>query len=362
MAGDRLGGQGFTEKDARFAGSRFAAVREALFANPYQKVWGAPGEPPLPVHRVTFGSVVRGILPFGRPYGFLQAARRTVDSALDLRWGEDGKGVRRLLHPNGVCLLGTWEITEETPYSGHFGTGSRGLIVGRYSTCCTETRRGRSRSLALVGRIYPTADPEHPGPLPTANFFTQEDLGGGRTPSINRAVLRNAPDTRVWRRGFGLPVILLTGATFQRADQQPSFRQLYQIAELGKPAGEPTRAPEFMQLTVDPAQPEIPGADLDFRDEVMAQIYDPGDPAPRRTLSFVVETSDRGTTRGPAFYQRREISDWRRIGRIVFDRAIASHNGDFVVHFHHPPWRDDRNDPASARRTAARRARQAARG
>ena len=33
-------------------------------------------------------------------------------------------------------------------------------------------------------------------------------------------------------------------------------------------------------------QPRIPGADLDFRDEVMAQILDRGDPTPKRTLTF----------------------------------------------------------------------------
>lgn len=356
MARAPLGIEGFTEEDARFAGSRFAEVRDAAFANPYQEVWGAEGEPPLPVYRVTLGSVLRGILPFGKPHAFLEAAKRTVDSGLDLRWGPDRKGFRRLLHPNGICLFGTWTITEETPYSGYFRAGSEGLIVGRFSTCCTETRRGRSRSLALVARLYPTTDPEHSDPLPTAGIITQEDLGGGRTPSINRAVLRNAPDTSVWRRGLGAPILGLTGLTFQRADKQPAFRQVYPIAELGKPPEEPTRAPEFLQLTVAPEQPEIAGDDLDVRDEVMAQIYDPGDPEPKRTLSFVVQTSDRGTTRGPAFYQRRTITDWRRIGRIAFDRAVASYNGDFVLHFHHPPWRDDRNDPASATRTAARRA------
>jgi Bacteriophage Sf6, terminase small subunit-like len=33
-------------------------VREALFANPYQRIWGAGGEPPLPVHPVTLSSLL----------------------------------------------------------------------------------------------------------------------------------------------------------------------------------------------------------------------------------------------------------------------------------------------------------------
>jgi hypothetical protein len=68
------------------------------------------------------------------------------------------------------------------------------------------------------------------------------------------------------------------------------------------PDGELTRAPAFMRLIVDPAQPRIPGEGLDFRDEIMAQIYDRGDPAPRRRLTFLIEVTGEGSTRGPAFF------------------------------------------------------------
>jgi hypothetical protein len=347
MAAEPLGIEGFTDEDARFAGSRFSEVRDAVFANPYQKVWGAPGEPPLPVYPVTLGLLLRDLLSRAG-FPFLAAARRAVSSHADLRWGPDRQGFRRLLHPNGVCLTGMWEIAADTPYSGYFRRGSRGLIVARYSTCCTATRRGQTRSLALVGRVYPTTDPEHGGRLPTAGFITQEDLGGSHSRSINEAVVRNAPDTRSWRRGAGVPALLLTGLVFMKSDKQPSIRQLYQLAELGKPAAEPTRAPEFMQLTVDPAQPVIAGDGIDFRDEVMAQIYDSGDPQPKRKLVFRIETSDRGTTRGLPVYERREITDWRTIGTLTFDRAVASFNGDRVLNFSHPVWREDRNDPLTA--------------
>src|SRR4029079_14172658 len=122
MKPDDAGPQDVTAEDRAYQGSRFSEVRAALFANPYQKVWGRPGEPPLPTYRVTRGSVLRGLF---------QAARRTVDSHADLRWGSDGQGVRRLLHPNGVGLTGLWEITEDTGYSGYFRRGSRALVVGR---------------------------------------------------------------------------------------------------------------------------------------------------------------------------------------------------------------------------------------
>ena len=113
------------------------------------------------------------------------------------------------------------------------------------------------------------------------------------------------------------------------------------------PLEEPTWSPSFMQLSVDPRQPAIPGRNLDVRDEVMAQIYDAGDALPKRALVFRIETSDTGVTKGtPAVRQWREISDWRRVGTITSE-AVISYNGDHVLHFNHPRWRQNVNDPSS---------------
>ena len=352
-----FGIEAFTDEDGEYRGSTFREVLDALKANPYQRVWGGANEPPLPVYEVTLGSLLRGLLTPGSPGLFRTATERAVDSHSDLRWGPDRKGFRRLLHPNGVCLAGEWRITAPTEYSGYFATGSSALAIGRYSTCCTETRRGYTRSLALVGKLFPTTDRNHTTPFRTANFITQEDIGGAYTTFINDADLRNAPDTTVSRRGGGVPILLLTGFTFGIVDKQPSIRQLYQIAELGKPDGSPTRAPTFMRLVVDPSQPRIAGNNLDFRDEILAQIFDPGDPVPKRTLTFNVEVTEEGTTTGTALRQRRTFRDWRCIGHLKFDDAVASWNGDSVIHFNHPTWREDRNDPATATRVDRRKVR-----
>jgi hypothetical protein len=345
-----------TDEDRSYTGSRYSEVRKAVFANPYQKSWD-DGAPALPVYAVTLSTLVGGLLSFGKPSQFFQATKRTVDARTDLRWGKNGKGQRRLLHPNGVCLTGLWEISEASDYSGYFKAGSRALTIGRYSTCCTETRRGYVRSLALAAKLYPTTNPDHSEALVPANFFTQQDLGGENTDFINDAELRNAPDTHALRRGWGIPVFMLEGLMFLRADKQPAHRQLYQIAELGKPADEPTRTPEFMRLRVVPEQPRIAGTHLDFRDEVMAQIYDPGEPAPKRNLRFAIDVSDSGTTKGTPAAQRRTISNWRTMGSLTFTEAVISYNGDFVLQFNHPTWRDDRNNPATATRSGNRKIR-----
>ncbi len=306
MSDNSFGIEGIADDDRQASGSRFAEVRDAIFANPYTR--------PYEIFPVTLGSLLRGVLPFGKPWQFLSAARRVVRSDAELRWGPDRKGYRRLVHPSGICMTGVWEITEETPYSGYFGKGSRGLIVARYSVSAMETRRGHTRSLSMVGRIYPTTDPADPRPLRSASFITQEDIGGAHSRSINEAVLRNAPNVTAARRGWGVPAFLVTGI-------------------------------EFMQFLVSPDQPVIPGESLDFRDEIMAQIHD----TPQRSLTFHIETSDTGESRGPDFLKRRTITNWRRIGTIRFDAAVASYNGDHVFHVNHVPWRKDRNDPATAK-------------
>ena len=352
-----FGTEQVTDADRAYRGSRFAEVRDAVFANPYQKVWGGPGEPPLPTYEVTLLSVLRGALPLGLPYFFRQAVARAVDSRADLRWGVDRQGFRRLLHPNGICLTGLWEITEDTRYSGYFRQGSRALMIGRYSTCCSVTRRGHERSLSLVGKLFPTTDPNYSEPLVTGNFITQQDIGGDRTDYVNDAEPRNAPNTTAWRRGLGAPVLLVTGVIFGQVDKNPTIRQLYQIAELGKPAGEATRTPAFMRLVVDPGQPRIHGDAVDFRDEISAQIFDRGDPVPKRALTFNIDVTEEGSTHGPSFFQRRTFTNWTRIGKMTFDNAVASYNGDFVLHFTHPTWRDDPNDPETATRRNERKVR-----
>jgi hypothetical protein len=259
-----------------------------------------------------------------------------------------------MLHPNGVCLSGRWEITDPTPYSGYFSEGSQGLVIGRYSVCC-ETRRGHSRSLALIGKLFPSTDPDHADPLRTASFVTQQDIGGDNTRYINDVELSNAPNTTGWRRGGGMPVLLVTGIVFSLVDREPTIRQLYEVAELGKPSDEPTRAPAFMRLLVASDQPRIEGDDLDFRDEIMRQIFDRGDRTPKRRLTFGIEVTDVGQTHGSGVYQRRDFQGWRRIGTLTFDDAIASYIGDFVLHFNHPTWRADRNDPATATRVGEKK-------
>ncbi len=356
MDSEWFGTESSTPDDRGYAGSRFADVQKAVFGQPYQQVWGAPDATVLPRYEVTLKGLLSGLLECGR-YQFSNAAKRAVDSNADLRWGAGQEGYRRLLHPNGICLSGLWQITADTPYSGYFAKGSRALIIARYSTCCSETRRGHTRSLSMVGKLFPTTDPNHAAPSRTANFIAQQDIGGDHTDYINDAEIRNAGDVTALRRGSGVWGFLVTGIVFQAADAMPAVRQLYPIAELGKPENEKTRAPQFMRLLVAQDQPRIEGDQLDFRDEVMAQIYNRGDPTPKRKLTFNIEVTDDGESHGLPVRLRWTFRNWRQIGTITLDRAAVSYNGDHVLHFNHPTWRKDRNDPRTATRKDGKKVR-----
>jgi hypothetical protein len=79
------------------------------------------------------------------------------------------------------------------------------------------------------------------------------------------------------------------------------------------------------------------------------------DGTPTRTLAFTIEVTDEGTITGPPFRLRGSFTNWRAIGRIVFDNAAVSLNGDAVLHFNHPTWRADRHDPKTATRVNGRK-------
>jgi hypothetical protein len=248
----------------------------------------------------------------------------------------------------GVCLAGTWHIDaplRSKAYTGYFAPGRQGRVIARYSLGGNRVRGGHYRSLGLVGKLFPPADATA-GDTPRAHFITQEDLGGAFTNSVTEAILTNSPPVSLLKRGSGLFAFLPVIVGLLRADTQPSERQLYEIAELEKPDGVPTSCPRFMRLRIVSAK--IAGEEpLDFRDEILGMIYDPGDPRPKRELVFAIEVSDEGR-RTP--FQRLVGQKWKEIGTLRFHQAMASYNGDFVVHFHHPPWRRDRNDPETIQR------------
>lgn len=339
------GPQDMTGEDRSYRGSRYSEVRDALYANPYRggKSGQEPG--PLPIFKSTIRNVWGGLLRGENK--FRQASARSIDSRADLRWGPDGKGWRRIIAPNGICVLGTWEITEDNPYTGYYTKGSKGIAIGRFSSDGNETKRGQRRSISLGLKVYPTTDPEHVEPLVPASLIVQENLGGMWTDYMNDAELVNAPSVHAHRRGIYILIMIRAAIIFPQLDKVGDSRQVFEMAELGKPPEVNTNAPEHLLIKMAPDQRRMEGRELDFRDEIYGHIFNPGDAEPSGAMEFDISVSSYGRRLGIRGLSRVEVEDWQRIGRLRFTEAVASYNGDHVIHFHHPGWRDDRNDPST---------------
>lgn len=295
-----------------YAGSRFSEVWRTISADPYDA---------LPDRRVR---PVRGALSLleRRLY---REARRTLVRTEDVLPEFD-----KLVHPTGICLRGQWRITVATPYTGLFRSGSEGLIIARVSDALGEQRPGRLRLLGLAGKLYATRDPEHGLPLPTANFFTLENLGGSHTRHVAHATL--STDLIGARPHPGMASTTLIGAVavpaFALADRaltptQPMIRQLYPIAELGEPPHARCFSPAVMRLVGASGNRCVDTPDV--REELQMHHHPDG-------IRFAVQVSDqrRSSLTGRGF---------RTIGELHFDDSVASYSGDHRLHFAHPPYR-----------------------
>lgn len=136
----------------------------------------------------------------------------------------------------------------------------------------------------MTGMIFPAKDENDSAPCIPAIFFTQDDLAEGNSAYINDVKLKNAPDIALLRRGLEIPIPNRLKLLFDAVDKESSIRQVHTIAELGKEDGVSTVALKYMRLIVSPEQPRIEGEDIDFRDEIMSQIYDQNVPVSQRSL------------------------------------------------------------------------------
>ena len=293
-----------------YRGSRFAEVWRAVMADPYDA---------LPDKRLGLGSLRDMVVK-----GIYRAARRTLTTREDLLSPFD-----KLVHPAGICLRGSWLIDETTPYTGMFKTGKRGLIIARASDAAGEFRPGKLRFLGLAGKLYDTTDPDHAEPLPTANFFTIENLAGSYTRHFVEATLSSdllpvAPHAAAL---LNAAAGALVGPAFSWADRaltptQPMIRQLYPLAELGESDREDCASPVVMRLAALPNSRRVDTADL--RQELDLRYHPDG-------LSFEIQVADHRSlllARG-----------FRRIGQVHFTDSVASYSGDHRLHFAHPPYR-----------------------
>ncbi len=284
----------------RYRGSTFREVRDLMFSDPYET---------LPQNVVTLGSFYKGI-----KNKLFKAAQRALDDSSDT-----GPYFQRLIHPNGIALAGTWQIKEDSPYSGYFKKGSKGLIIVRSSVVLSKTKQGQNRGFAFAGKIFPTMDPDER--VKTADFFTIDVLLGTKARYFTDVSLTNEVPP-----GFNLDIIRLFGiiissiGTLVRADFNAFYRPTYPVAELGLAEGEESNAPKWMMIKAWSGNRKVDRAD--FRDELRVENYKDGE------LFFNISVASKKLLSGGR--------DWQYIGYIKLTESVTSESCDHRLVFQHP--------------------------
>jgi hypothetical protein len=244
------------------------------------------------------------------------AAARTISTREDVL-----PSFQKLVHADGICLAGTWTITEDNPYSGYFAPGSQGLIIARISDAAGQPLAGDYRAFGFAGKIFPTSDATGSDPVETANFQTIDDLGGTLAQHFTDTALTNAPPTsRTSALATTLDRALTVAAAFRMADTHIGERQVYEISELGVAPGQPVHTPKWMLLRAAAGTNTVDLAD--FRNELQLENH-----GGKLSLDIFVASAGEDS--------------WTRIGVIDLTDDALSAGCDHRLHFHHAQWRDD---------------------
>jgi hypothetical protein len=290
---------------AEYKGSTFREVREQLFSDPYDK---------LPTYTITLKSF------FGLFRNKLFAAcHRALNDPSDML--PRSQEIQKLVHPLGIALTGNWKITEENPYTGCFKQGFQALVVVRSSVLLYKTERGSPRGFAFAAKLFPTLDPDER--VKTIDLFTIDVLAGTLSDYYTEVALTNEPplgfNSDVFRLFW---VVLVTFATFFRANFNPVFRPLYRLAEFGLKEGEQRNMPQWIMIKADPSCAKKADKN-DLRDELRVEYY------PDRKLIFNISVAPRRLLPDGQ-------KDWKRIGRVELTESVTSHTCDHRLVFNHP--------------------------
>lgn len=72
----------------------------------------------------------------------------------------------------GICLKGVWTIDNNAnPYSDHFRSGTKGIIIARAATTLSKIHYRQVRVSALSGKIFPTTKIDAKEKMSAANFL-----------------------------------------------------------------------------------------------------------------------------------------------------------------------------------------------
>ena len=266
-----------------YRGTSFRQLRDVVWSDRYES---------LPYH---FGAGPLKLVTF-----FNHAARNLIDRR-DLLPRFD-----KLIHANGICHTGVWNITEPSPYTGYFRQGAEGLVLARLSVAGLFLKSGFRRAFGIGGKLFPTMDPDEV--VWPANFVTVSHLSGTRARHILDIESTNRPTV-----GLGPAPFVVNRIIFRLMDRRPGFRQLHPISSLGVLPGDPVRTPDLMLLKAVDSLPRV--EEKDFREELRVKRYPDG------KLIYGIYVRNFGE------------SIWNRLGTLTFDDDVTSESGDKRLHF-----------------------------
>ncbi|MBT3584532.1 MAG: hypothetical protein HN509_06480 [Halobacteriovoraceae bacterium] len=296
-----------------FTGLQIAnAAPETYTGTTFQNVWDQVSSDAYsnPKNKISYHSLVSWFRS-----KIKDSAERTLSDRSDLL-----PQFQKLAHPNGVCLKGTWNITEESKYSGNFKKGSQALIIARASTAMSGTTVGKNRGFGLAGKIYPTMDKNTVAK--TASFFLVDDLGGTKATHYTDVEMTNEPKASVTATVLlNLRYALKLASTFGKADENPGMRQVYMISGQGEANAANVTTPKWMMVKAAPSQTVDK---KDFRDELQVENYG-------GVLLFDINVASVQDENGK--------KNWKKIGQIRFTDSVVSNSCDHRLHFFHPKWK-----------------------
>jgi len=281
---------------------------ESLLSNgvSINQMWSKLKQKPyksLPKRIMTFSDVVK-FLP--------ELSKNVVNKNSDFREIET-----RVIHANGICLLGEWKIQKETPYSGYFKNNSRGLVIIRVSSAAGGISQDERRSIGLAGKLFPTTDIDDQKVYQTANFFASETLVGKVTKFTTKTVFNNKFKLgSIFAVFKNLKFVSRIGRIFGKADKSPFKRKLDPIAMLSI-RNETIVVPDRIRLSTPPSFKTI--SKSDFRDEWRVENYKNGE------LKLIIELKNKGLHK-----------KYEKVGEIVMQKSVTSRACDFDINFPHP--------------------------
>lgn len=224
----------------------------------------------------------------------------------------------KLLHPNGVCILGRWQMYKDSPYTGAFAANTENLFIGRVSVAMQETTSDSDRGFGFAGKLFPTLSENEP--VATENLFTVDVLMGTNIKRFLDTATTNEPET-----GFNLWLLKLgaqIASALSTADENPGFRPVKNVAQMGLTSGSVVNHPNWVRLSA--AKNMKKNNQRDFRSEILQAVQENNN-----DLIFYVDASS--TTK-----DRNSNTGWKRIGEIRVSQAIVSYGCDRRLHFAHP--------------------------